>query len=245
LHFKINIASLPAGTYPKKKKHMNKENLEYNTARDHLVIKEYGRNVQKLIHYSKTIEDRNERTRFCHFVVQVMGQMRPHYEGGDVKRKLWDHLHLIADMELEVDSPYPLPEPEAIFAKPDPLKYSDRSATFKQYGKNIEYIIEKTVELEDEEIKKLLVKIIGNHLKKLYLNWNRESVSDELINEHMKKLSGGKMEIPDDVTLNSTSDILAKTRKKKPVQQKNDHKGRKGGYQHSSKGQRSNNYYNK
>jgi hypothetical protein len=74
-----------------------------------------------------------------------MGQMRPHYEGGDVKRKLWDHLHLIADMELEVDSPYPLPEPEAIFAKPDPLKYSDRSATFKQYGKNIEYIINSAI----------------------------------------------------------------------------------------------------
>lgn len=223
---------------------MNTENLEYNTARDQLVIKEYGRNIQKLINYSKTIEDKNERTRFCHFVVQVMGQMRPHHEGGDVKRKLWDHLHLIANMELDVDSPYPLPEPETIFAKPEPLAYSDRPVTFKQYGKNIEYIIEKTIELEDEEIKKLMVKIIGNHLKKLYLNWNRESVSDELINEHLKKLSGDKLEITEDITLNSTSDILAKTRKKKPVQQKNDHKGRKGGYQQGSRGG-SRNYYNK
>lgn len=202
------------------------ENLEYNTARDQMVIREYGRNVQKLISFAKTIEDRNERTRFCHFIVQVMGQMHLHREGGDVKRKLWDHLHLIANLELDVDSPYPMPEPEAIFAKPEPLDYNSRPVQFKQYGKNIERIIEKTVELEDEEIKKLMIKILGNHLKKLYLNWNRESVSDELINEHMKQLSNGKLEITEDIELNSTSDILAKMRRKKPMT-KQEYKNRK------------------
>ena len=219
---------------------MEIKELEYNTAREQLVISEYGRNIQKLIDFAKTIENRDERTRYCHFIVQVMGQMNPQREGGDVKRKLWDHLHLIANLELDIDSPYPVPEPSAIFAKPEPLKYSDRPVTFKQYGKNIEYIIEKTVELEDEEIKKLMVKIIGNHLKKLYLNWNRESVSDELINDHIKKLSGGKLEITDDIELNATSDILAKTRKKKPTH-KGDHKGRKG--QNNPRGQR--NYHHK
>lgn len=202
------------------------ENLEYNTARDKMIVREYGRNVQKLINFAKTIEDRNERTRFCHFIVQIMEQMHPHREGGDVKRKLWDHLHLIANLELDVDSPYPLPEPETIFAKPEPLKYNLRPVQFKQYGKNIERIIEKTIELEDEEIKKLMVKIIGNHLKKLYLNWNRESVSDELIYEHIKQLSNGKLEIPEDLELNSTSDILARMRRKKPAT-KQDYKSRK------------------
>jgi hypothetical protein len=171
--------------------------------------------VQKLIDYAKTIEDRNERTRFCHYIVQIMGQMHPHREGGDVHRKLWDHMHLMANLELDVDAPYPKPEVEEIFKKPEPLSYNNDPLQFKQYGKNIEKIIKKAIDYEDEEMKKLLVKVIANHLKKLYLNWNRESVNDNLINEHLKKLSDGKLEIPEGLELNSTSDILARVRKKK------------------------------
>jgi hypothetical protein len=124
-------------------------------------------------------------------------------------------MHLMANLELDVDAPYPKPEVEEIFKKPEPLSYNNDPLQFKQYGKNIEKIIKKAIDYEDEEMKKLLVKVIANHLKKLYLNWNRESVNDNLINEHLKKLSDGKLEIPEGLELNSTSDILARVRKKK------------------------------
>lgn len=209
---------------------MNIENLEYNTAREKLIIKEYGRNIQKLIEYAHTIEDKDQRTRYCHFVVQIMEQMNPHREGGDIKRKLWDHLHLISNFSLDIDSPFPKPAIDDILARPEPMAYKNDPVKFKQYGKNIEKIIQKAVEFEDEETKKILIRIIANHLKKLYLNWNRESVSDELIIDHLNTLSQGKLEIPEDLELHSTSDILAKQRKKKPAinpKKEHFHKGKK------------------
>lgn len=201
---------------------MSTEHLEYNTTREKLVIREYGRNIQKLVDFAKTIEDKDERTRFCHFIVQIMGQSNVQREGGDVKRKLWDHMHIISNFELDVDSPYPLPSFEELTAKPEPLKYNDRPINFRQYGKNIERIVDKAIEFEDEEQKKVLIRIIANHLKKLYLNWNRESVSDELIGEHLKIISNGKLSIPEGVTLNTTSEILARTKRKKATRQQGD-----------------------
>jgi len=205
---------------------MSTEHLEYNTTREKLVIREYGRNIQKLINFAKTIEDRDERTRFCHFVVQIMGQTNVHKEGGDVKRKLWDHMHIISNFELDVDSPYPLPSYEELVAKPDPLSYDNKPIEYKQYGKNIERIIDKAIEYEEGEQKQALIKIIANHLKKLYLNWNRESVSDELIASHLHAMSNGKLKIPEGVTLNTTSEILARNKRKKPSKQQNDSRQR-------------------
>lgn len=205
---------------------MSTEHLEYNTTREKMVIREYGRNIQKLINFAKTIEDKDERTRFCHFIVQIMGQMHVHTEGGDIKRKLWDHMHIISNFELDVDSPYPLPSYEELIAKPDPLTYDNRPIHFRQYGKNIERIAEKAIEFEEGEQKQALIKIIANHLKKLYLNWNRESVSDELIDQHLQTISNGNLKLPEGVTLNSTSEILAKTKRKKTARQQGDSRGR-------------------
>ncbi|MCF8308998.1 MAG: DUF4290 domain-containing protein [Bacteroidales bacterium] len=202
------------------------ENLEYNTTREKLVIGEYGRNIQKLISFAKTIENRDERTRFCHFIIQIMGQMHGYKEGGDVKRKMWDHMHIIANFELDVDAPYPLPSYEEFVAKPEPLTYSDSPLQYRQYGKNITQIIQKAIEFEEGEQKQALIKIIANHLKKLYLNWNRESVSDELIDKHLQNLSDGKLSIPEGVTLNTTSEILARTKRKKSSKQQSDSRHR-------------------
>ncbi len=205
---------------------MSTEHLEYNTTREKLVIREYGRNIQKMVNFAKTIEDKDERTRFCHFIVQIMGQTHVQKEGGDVKRKLWDHMHIISNFELDVDSPYPLPSYEELVAKPDPLSYSKRPIEYRQYGRNIELIIDKAIEFEEGEQKQALIKIIANHLKKLYLNWNRESVSDELIDQHLQSISNGKLKVPEDVTLNSTSEILAKTKRKKTTKQQGDSRQR-------------------
>ncbi len=199
--------------------------LEYNTERKPLIIRNYGRNIQKMVEFAKTIEEKDERTQFCYYIVRVMEQEQKN-STGDVQRMLWDHLHIISNFELDIDSPYPKPSEDEIFAKTEPLSYKDDKPTFKQYGKNIEYIIQKTIEEEDEEKKTFLTKIIANHMKKLYLNWNRESVSDELIIEHLEKLSDGKLTIKEE-DLRSTNDILLKIKKKKTQKSTNTTKLRK------------------
>jgi len=190
--------------------------MEYNTARNKLKISEYGRNVQKLVKLAKSIEDRDKRTKFAKVIVQIMGQMNPTIrDSGDFRHKLWDHLHIIADFDLDVDSPYTPPTKEILESHPINLGYNKNTIRFKTYGTNIASIIEKAVDFEEGPEKDALVHAIANHLKKSYLNWNRESVDDEQIFEHLKILSKGNLKLKEDLKLSSTNEILARNKKKK------------------------------
>lgn len=190
--------------------------MEYNTTRDKLIISQYGRNVQKLVRHCMTIEDMKERTDFAKLIVQIMGQLNPSArESGDFRHKLWDHLYVISEFKLDVDSSYEMPSPEILSAKPDKIKYRDNNIKYKMYGSNINFIIQEAIKYEEGPEKDALVHAIANHLKKSYLNWNRESVDDDLIFEHLEVLSGGKLKLNKDLYLNSTSEILARNKKKK------------------------------
>jgi len=203
--------------------------MEYNTTRDKLIISEYGRNVQKLVRYAFTIEDREKRTKFAKVIIQIMGQMNPAArDSGDFRHKLWDHLHIISDFQLDVDCPYPIPSKESLAAKPERLKYRDNNIDYKMYGTNVEKIIKAAIEYEEGPEKDALVHAITNHLKKSYLNWNRESVDDTLIFEHLKVLSDDKLKLKDGLTLNTTAEILARNKKKKEFKPTN--KKHSGGY---------------
>jgi len=195
--------------------------MEYNTTRTPMIIPEYGRNIQEMIQFACTIEDREKRTKTAKFIVNVMAQMHPQVRDSvDYKRKLWDHLHIIADFKLDVDSPYPPPPPLSLSTKPERLSYHDKDIEFKHYGKNISMIIEKAIEYEDGPEKDALVRTIAIHLKKSYLNWNRDSVNDELIEEHLRILSQGKLKLHEDVKLTTTSDLLARNKPRKPFRPK-------------------------
>lgn len=207
--------------------------MEYNTTREKLIIPEYGRNVQKLIEYALTIEDKEKRNNMAHLIVHIMAQMNPQVrENGDYRRKLWDHMFFISEFKLDVDSPYPKPSPDILTEKPEPLEYKENEIKFRHYGKNVEKIITAAIEFKEGEEKDALIKTIANHLKKSYLNWNRESVNDELINQHLKILSDGKLSLKEDVQLNSTSEILAKTKKKKHT--KRDHRDSRDNRSHQN-----------
>jgi hypothetical protein len=204
--------------------------MEYNSQREHLIIPEYGRNIQKMVNYAKTIEDREKRTEAAKFIVSVMASInQQNRDAGDYKQTLWDHLFIISKFELDVDSPYPMPAKETLTRKPDKVKYSDNRIRFRHYGKNIEAIIKKAIEYEDGPEKDALIHAIANHLKKSYLNWNRESVDDVAIEKHLEILSDGKLSLSEDQTLTSTSDILArnKTKKKKFVPRSKDNSGKR------------------
>lgn len=210
--------------------------MEYNTARDKMIIREYGRNVQKLVSYAMTIEDRDERTKFAKVIIQIMGQMNPGIrETGDFRHKLWDHLHIIADFKLDVDAPYPAPTHTMQDTRPEKLAYDNNVIKYKMYGSNIVKIIKKAIAYEEGEEKDALVHAIANHLKKSYLNWNRESVDDDLIFEHLKSLSKGNLELKEELSLNSTNLILSRNKKKAPSSPPS---GRQNKYKHKKQGKK-------
>lgn len=193
--------------------------MKYNTQREHLAILEYGRGVQEMIAYAMTIEDKEKRTRAARQIVMVMGQLtNAQREGGDYKQKLWDHLFIMSDYKLDVDAPFPMPE-HHLNKVPVKPNYPHQQIQFKQYGKNVELMIEKTIEYPEGEEKETLVRYIANHLKKMYLNWNRESVQDDLIGKHLSMLSGGKLTLSEDTRLEATNEIIQRNKKKKFIPQ--------------------------
>ena len=208
-----------------------KMEMDYNTSLPKMVIPEYGRNIQKMIDHAVSAKDREERNKIARAIINVMGQLNPHLRDvTDFKHKLWDHLFIISDFKLDVDSPYPKPTRETFISKPELLKYPSNDIKFKPYGKTIERIIEKAKDFEDGEMKSFLVETIANHLKKSYLNWNRDSVNDEVIIQHLKELSGGKLKLSDTARLTNTSDILARNSVNKKKNTKPSSGGKQGAY---------------
>jgi hypothetical protein len=202
--------------------------MEYNTTRPAMTIPEYGRNIQEMIRYACTIEDREKRTKAARFIVNVMAQMHTQAkDSADFKRKLWDHLYIISEFKIDVDSPFPPPPPLTLSTKPEKVSYHDKEIEFRHYGKNIAIIIEKAAEFPEGEEKDALVKTIAIHLKKSYLNWNRESVTDDLIEEHLRILSRGRLKLKEDVKLTTTNDLLARNKPKKQFRPKNQGKDQK------------------
>lgn len=214
--------------------------MEYNTARSQLIIPEYGRNIQKMVDYTITIEDREKRTKTAHSIIVSMGQMNPSIKDTiDFNHVLWDHLYVISDFKLDVDGPYPQPSREELKLKPDRLKYNDKNFNFRHYGRHIINIIKKAIEYEEGEEKQALILAIANQMKKSYLRWNRESVNDLTISKHLTELSDGKLNISEDIRLIAISEVIQRTKNKK---RKSHHKS----YQKSSKDysgkRRKNNY---
>lgn len=173
-------------------------NLEYNSQREHLVMPEYGRNVQRMIEYCMTVEDRDQRNKVAQSIITVMGQLNPHLRDvEDYRHKLWTHLFVISGFQLDVDSPYPKPTPETFVEKPQQLIYPRKNIKFGHYGKSVELLIAKAKEYPEGEEKMALIMMIANLMKRSYLAWNRDSVTDEVILEHLEMLSDGAIKLKD------------------------------------------------
>jgi hypothetical protein len=196
--------------------------MEYNTTRIPLIISEYGRNIQDMIRYACSIEDREKRTKAAKFIVNVMGQMHPQVKDSvDYKHKLWDHLYIISDFKIDVDAPYPPPPPLTLSTKPERISHHDKEISYRHYGKNIALIIEKATDYPEGAEKDALVRAIAIQMKKSYLNWNRDSVTDEVIEEQLLKLSKGHLKLHEDIRLTPTPDLLARNKPRKPFRPKN------------------------
>ena len=179
------------------------EQFDYNSTRNKLILSEYGRNVQNMVKYIVALPTKEERNRYAQVVIDLMGFLNPHLRDvADFKHKLWDHLHIISDFQIDVDSPYPKPSPEAIHMKPEPLKYPHQRIRYKHYGKTIEMMIEKAKSIEEPERRHHMTQAVANFMKMAYVQWNKDSVTDEMILSDLYNLSGGQLKLEENVNLN-------------------------------------------
>ncbi len=185
--------------------------MEYNTQLPHLQIPEYGRNIQVMIDHCITIEDRDERNKCAKAIIQIMGQLNPHLRDiSDFTHKLWDHLFLISKFKLDVDSPYPKPNAESFTTKPLGVPYPASKIKYKHYGKTIERIIDQAKTFEEGAEKKELTRLIANYLKKSYVNWNKDSVTDDVIFKQFKEMTNNELVIDETTALTHANELKNK-----------------------------------
>ena len=189
--------------------------MQYNTLRKKLVIPEYGRHIQRMVDHCKTIEDRDERNDFAQAIISVMGNLNTHLRDiSDFHHKLWDQLFIMAEFDLDVDSPFPIPTREQLMSKPNRVNYPSYIPRYRYYGKNIKKMIDVAISWEEGDEKMGLVKSIANQMKKSYLLWNKDTVDDKVIYKDLKDLSNGLLDIEKmesesehDINLSSGKDL--------------------------------------
>ncbi|GGD05033.1 DUF4290 domain-containing protein [Hyunsoonleella pacifica] len=204
------------------------DNLEYNTEREHLIIPEYGRHLQKMINHAKSRETKEEREKLAKAIISVMGNLQPHLRDvPDFQHKLWDQLFIMSNFELDVESPFPKPSKEVLAERPDPLKYPQNHPKYRFYGNNIKTMIDVANTWEEGELKEALLYTIANHMKKCFLNWNKDTVEDMVIYDHLYELSNGKIDLRNSDEDLSDSSSLLRSKGKYNKKKKNSNRSRK------------------
>ncbi|NVK51494.1 MAG: DUF4290 domain-containing protein [Flavobacteriaceae bacterium] len=187
--------------------------LEYNSERPLMIIPEYGRHIQKLVDHCVALENKEERNTMAKAIVDVMGNLQPHLRDvPDFKHKLWDQLFIMSKFNLDVDSPYEKPSKEELQEKPESLPYPKSASRYRYYGNNIQTMIDVALTWDDGEEKEALVYTIANHMKKCYLNWNKDTVDDAIIFNHLYELSETKIDLRNSEEVLSESKSLLKKR---------------------------------
>ena len=192
------------------------ENLQYNNERSQLAIPEYGRHIHKMIQQVMAEDDKEQRNKQAQAIIGIMGNLNPHLRDvADFQHKLWDQLFIMSDFKLDVDAPFPKPSAEVLAAPPTPLDYPQSYPKYRFYGNNIKGMIDVVVNWEEGELKEALVYVIANHMKKCFLNWNKDTVEDQVIFNHLAELSGGKLVLSGkEETLTDSENLIRLTNKR-------------------------------
>ena len=213
--------------------------FDYNTQRKRMALPEYGRNVLKMIEHVKTIKDPEERNQAARTIIQIMGNLNPNLrEVTDFRHKLWDHIMIIADFDLDVDSPYPAPDRKKLNSKPNKVPYHNGEIKYSHYGCIIPAMIEAAAKMKDGEEKDYLTSLILNQMKKDYVTWNKSTVADEVIIRDLIEISGNRLKVPENYKMPDVRDLIAQTKGK--TQGK--HQGRSQGRSKQNKKKHKNGY---
>ena len=205
------------------------ETLQYNTKRKQLIIPEYGRHIHIMIEQTMATEDALERNKKAKAIIGVMGNLNPHLRDvPDFQHKLWDQFFIMANFDIDVESPFEVPEKEILNAKPAKLPYPQNYPKYRFYGNNIKRMIDVAINWEENEMKEVLVYTIANHMKKCFLGWNKDTVDDDIIMGHLDELSGGKLKVvASQLPLTDSNDLLKLKSKNGNGPKSNMHKAKK------------------
>lgn len=183
--------------------------MEYNTQRKKLLLPEYGRNVQEMIAHAMKITERDERNKAARAIIEVMGQLNPHLRDvDDFKHKLWTHLFVMSDFQLEVDSPYDIPKAETLLSKPNKMEYPKSRIRYGHYGKYTQDILSKSKEVTDNDEREFLKITMANFMKKQFLAYNNDTVENHVIANQLRELSQGDLVLENPDELMNTNQIL-------------------------------------
>jgi len=197
--------------------------MDYNTTRTKLILPEYGRNIQKMVEHARTIKDKDERNRVARSIITIMGNMNPHLRDiNDFKHKLWDHLAIMSELELDIDSPYPTPTQESLNEPPDSVPYNNHHIKYRHYGKIVEMLINEAIGMKNKEERNALLQVVANHMRKSQQTWNKENHNDESVYHAIETMSRGKLKA---MELSSLLDVRdgngsTKNNKRKKVKHK-------------------------
>ncbi len=211
--------------------------MEYNTTRTQLIIPEYGRHIQEMVNHCMTIADEEERNGFAQIIIEVMGELNPHLRDvPDFQHKLWDQLFIMSEFQLDVKSPYPIPSAkDTINSKPNIIPYPKGINKYRYYGHNIRKMIEVALTWEDGDKKEGLLFAIANHMKKSYLLWNKDTVDDAVIFNHLYELSNQQFDLRNsNETLIPSDRLLQNLNKNHNHNNHNNHKNYKNQNKHQN-----------
>lgn len=215
---------------------------DYNTQRPHIILKEYGRNVQKLVEYIRNNPSKEKRTEMAHTLIELIKQLTPTIkEQPENPQRVWDDLYIIADFNLDINSPYPTPERDILFKKPQTVEYPQSQVRFKHYGKNIEKLVKEALKKEDPQEREDAIIYLGKLMKTFYGNWNKETIDDSVILKDIQEMSGGALKMTiEKVREDNLFEKLYKERKKTKQQGNGGggqrHQGGSGGHRQFNKG---------
>jgi hypothetical protein len=211
---------------------------EYNTQRPSIILKEYGRNVQKLVEYIRSLPSKEKRTELAYTLIELIKQLTPTMKDQpENPQRVWDDLYIIANFNLDVNSPYPVPEPGILFKKPEKVHYPQSQVRFKHYGKNIEKLVKEALKLEDPQERQDAIIYLGKLMKTFYGNWNKETIDDSVILKDIQEMSGGALNMTiEKVREDNLFEKLYKERKKAKPQQGGPRHQEGGGPRHQGGG---------
>ena len=213
-------------------------NLEYNTEREKLIIPEYGRHFQKMVDQAVAEQNEEERIKLANAIISVMGNLQPHFRDvPEFTHKLWDQLFIMSDFKLDVPSPFPITSKELLEQKPEPLDYPQNFPKYRFYGNNIKRMIDVAISWEKGDKRDGLEHTIANHMKKCFLNWNKDTVEDGVIYKHLTELSNGEINLEASGELLTDSEIFLKNKivKHSPVNNRNKNNRNKNSNNNRSK----------
>ncbi|HTH57044.1 MAG TPA: DUF4290 domain-containing protein [Cyclobacteriaceae bacterium] len=204
---------------------------EYNSQREHIILKEYGRNVQKLVNYIRTIPDKEKRTQMATTLIELIKQLAPvAKEAQENPQRMWDDLYIMANFDLDVNNPFTTPDRSILQKKPRKMEYPQSEVRFRHYGKNIERLVQEAMKKEDPQEREEATIYLGKLMKTFYGNWNKETLDDSVIVRDITNMSKGKLTLNlEKVREDNLFEKLYREKKKTHPQGKEDRDNRNRG----------------